>query len=153
MNKLKLQILASLLAGLALTGCDEALASAAGEARAEETLLDRELDPAQVLRAKALYEQYCLERDDVVGKGQPGDRGIGDAGGHFPPPPMEDSAHPWHHPTAVLLEMIREGSLQGQGKMPAWKGKLSEKDQQDVVAYIKSLWSDPVYQLWAKIER
>jgi len=153
MNKLKLQILASLLAGLALTGCDEALASAAGEARAEETLLDRELDPAQVVRGKALYEKYCLEGHGAGGKGQLGDWRIRDAEGPFPPPPMDDSPRAWHHPTAVLLEMIREGSPQAQGKMPAWKGKLSEQDQQDVVAYIKSLWSGPVYQLWSKMER
>ena len=55
--------------------------------------------------------------------------------------------------TAVLLDMIRNGSPQGQGKMPAWKGKLSEQEMQDVVAYIKSLWSDPVYRLWWKMEQ
>jgi len=37
--------------------------------------------------------------------------------------------------------MIREGSPQAQGKMPAWKGKLSEQTNRSVVAYIKSLWS------------
>jgi mono/diheme cytochrome c family protein len=36
--------------------------------------------------------------------------------------------------------------------MPAWKGKLSEQEMQDVVAYIKSLWSDQVYRLWLKME-
>ena len=33
------------------------------------------------------------------------------------------------------------------------QGKLSEQQMQDVVVYIKSLWSDPVYQLWAKMEQ
>ena len=37
--------------------------------------------------------------------------------------------------------------------MPAWKGKLSEAQMQDSVAYIKSLWSDEVYQLWWKMEK
>ncbi|MBW8328629.1 MAG: c-type cytochrome, partial [Thiobacillus sp.] len=141
MNKLKLQILASLLVGLALTGCDEAPVGAAGEARAEETPLDRKLDPAQVARGKAVYEKVCLECHGAGGKGQRGDWRIRDADGHFPPPPLDDSAHAWHHPTAVLLDVIRDGSPQGQGKMPAWKGKLSEQEMQDVVAYIKSLWS------------
>lgn len=42
---------------------------------------------------------------------------------------------------------------QGAGQLPAWKGKLSEQEMQDVVAYIKSLWSDPVYRLWWKLEQ
>jgi mono/diheme cytochrome c family protein len=53
----------------------------------------------------------------------------------------------------VLLDVIREGSPGGQGNMPAWKDTLSEQKMQDVVAYIKSLWSDEVYQLWWKMER
>jgi mono/diheme cytochrome c family protein len=77
----------------------------------------------------------------------------GDADGRFPPPPPDDSAHAWHHPPADLLEMTRDGSPAGQGNMPAWTGKLSEQAIEDVVAYIKSLWSDPVYQLWWKMER
>jgi mono/diheme cytochrome c family protein len=37
--------------------------------------------------------------------------------------------------------------------MPAWQGRLSEAQIDDVVAYIKSLWSDPVYAVWHDIER
>jgi mono/diheme cytochrome c family protein len=54
---------------------------------------------------------------------------------------------------AVLLEVIRDGSPQGQGKMPAWKDKLTEQQMQDVVAYIKSLWSDEVYTQWWQMEQ
>ena len=94
-----------------------------------------------------------MECHGAEGRGQAGDWRVRDADGHYPPPPLDDSAHAWHHPTAVLLEVIREGSPQGQGKMPAWKGKLTEQEMQDVVAYIKSLWSDPVYRLWSKMEQ
>ena len=37
--------------------------------------------------------------------------------------------------------------------MPAWQGKLSEQEMQDVVVYIKSLWSDRVFRLWLKMEQ
>ncbi|MBW8363433.1 MAG: cytochrome c [Rhizobium sp.] len=153
MRNLKLQILASLLAGLALTGCDDAPSGSSGAADAEAAPLDRKLDAPQVARGKVVYEKHCMECHGVGGKGQPGDWRVRDADGMFPPPPLDDSAHAWHHPTAALLEVIRDGSPQGQGKMPAWKGKLSEQDMQDVVAYIKSLWSDPVYRLWWKMEQ
>jgi len=153
MKTLKLQILASLLAGLALTGCGDAPSGSSGAADAESVPLDRKLDAAQLARGKTVYEKHCLECHGDAGKGQPGDWRIREADGYFPPPPLDDSAHAWHHPTAALLEVIRDGSPQGQGKMPAWKDTLSEQEMQDVVAYIKSLWSDPVYRLWQKMEQ
>lgn len=153
MHRMKRHILAYVLAGLALTACDRGPSGQAGRSGADDAPLDRHLDPAQVARGQAVYTQHCLECHGADGKGQPGDWRIRDADGYFPPPPLDDSAHAWHHPTAALLETIRDGSPQGQGKMPAWKDRLSEQEMQDVVAYIKSLWSDPVYRLWQKMEQ
>lgn len=143
-------ILPGLLAGILLSACDQSPNSRAG---AETLALSRDLDSPQVVRGRAIYDQHCAECHGAQGKGPIGDWRIRDAEGKFPPPPLDDSAHAWHHPTAVLLEVVREGSPQGQGNMPAWKEKLSEQEMLDVVAYIKSLWSDPVYQLWLKMER
>lgn len=158
MKKNDTSILAVLLAGLLLSACDKAPESAAGQSPlvedgADAAPLDRKLDAAQVVRGRAIYDKNCLECHGADGKGQPGDWRIRDADGKYPPPPLDDSAHAWHHPTAVLLEAIRDGSPGGQGNMPAWKGKLSEQQMQDTVAYIKSLWSDPVYRLWWKMEQ
>ncbi|MBU2640892.1 MAG: c-type cytochrome [Gammaproteobacteria bacterium] len=151
MKSMKWKIFATLVVGLGLAGCDGTPLVQSSDA--DETVVERKLDPMQVTRGKAVYEKVCLECHGIGGKGQPGDWRIRDADGHFPPPPLDDSAHAWHHPTAVLLDMIREGSPQGQGKMPAWKGKLSEQEMLDGVAYIKSLWSDEVYALWWKLEQ
>jgi mono/diheme cytochrome c family protein len=153
MKTIKLRILASLIAGLGLAACDQVPSGTTETARSEDTPLDRKQDSAQVARGKAVYEKHCMECHGAGGKGQPGDWRVRDADGMFPPPPLDDSAHAWHHPTAVLLEVIRDGSPQGQGKMPAWKDKLTEQEMQDVVVYIKSLWSDPVYRLWSKMEQ
>lgn len=113
----------------------------------------RQHDPAQVARGLAVYERHCAECHGVAGKGQEGDWRVRDPDGYYPPPPLDDSAHAWHHPTAVLLDVVRNGSAPGEGKMPAWRGVLSETEMADVVEYIKSLWSDPVYALWWKLEQ
>jgi mono/diheme cytochrome c family protein len=131
MKTLKWKIFATLVVGLGLAGCDGT--PSAGQAEAGEAVVERKLDPAQVARGKAVYEKYCLECHGNGGKGPPGDWRVRDADGHFPPP-LDDSAHAWHHPTAALLQVIREGSPQGQGKMPAWQDRLAEQDMQDVVA-------------------
>lgn len=148
-----------LLAGL-LSACDKAPESAATQdtlsqdgAVSDAAALDRKLDAAQIARGSAIFEKNCAECHGANGKGQPGDWRIRDTDGKYPPPPLDDSAHAWHHPTKVLMEAIRDGSPGGEGNMPAWKGKLSEQEMQDTVVYIKSLWTDPVYRLWLKLEQ
>lgn len=138
----------ALAALFGLAGCE-------GEPPAGSTAasVERTADAAQLARGQAVYERHCRACHGIEGQGLPGDWRIRDADGHFPPPPLDDSAHAWHHPTAALLQMIREGSPAGQGKMPAWQGRLTEGQMQDVVAYIKSLWSDEVYRLWWKLEQ
>lgn len=144
-----------LLAGLTLGGCDSASESALPQPRhpADAVLQERGLDPVQVARGRAVYDRHCAECHGDQGTGQPGDWRVRNADGSYPPPPLDDTAHAWHHPTAVLLESVREGSPPGMGNMPAWKDRLSEQQMQDVVAYIKSLWSEPVYRIWRDIER
>ncbi|MFZ3041982.1 MAG: cytochrome c [Thiobacillus sp.] len=143
---MKTHLAGALLAVLAtLTAC-ERTPSGAGPP-------DRYQDAQQIARGQTVYTQHCMACHGTEGKGPPGDWRIRDADGRFPPPPLDDSAHAWHHPTAALLETVRDGSPGGQGNMPAWNGTLSEQAMRDVVAYIKTLWSDPVYHLWWKMER
>lgn len=153
MKHVQWPVFAALLWGAGLTGCDRTIEGETKPAGDEPSVLERRLDSAQVERGRIVYEKNCQVCHGHQGKGLPGDWRVRDADGFYPPPPLDDSAHAWHHPTAVLLEVIRDGSPAGEGKMPAWQGTLTEQDMQDVVVYIKSLWSDPVYRLWLKMER
>ena len=159
MKKTTPSILVVLLAVFVLSACEKttepvgAQTPASGDASSDEAPLDRNLDPVKIVRGRAIYEKNCAECHGTNGKGQPGDWRVRDAKGMYPPPPLDDSAHAWHHPTKVLMEAIRDGSPGGEGNMPAWKGKLSEQEMQDVVVYIKSLWPDPVYRIWSDIEQ
>ena len=139
-----------MLAGLMATGCEW---WPFGEHGKEKFSLNRNLDADEVSRGETLYKTHCLKCHGEEGTGRVLDWRIRDAEGHLPPPPLNDTGRTSHYPTTVLIEIIRDGSPAGQGKMPAWKGKLSEQEMQDVLAYIKSLWSEPVYQLWRNMER
>jgi mono/diheme cytochrome c family protein len=104
-----------------------------------------------VSRGNAVYRQHCAVCHGPEGKGPPGDWRVRGSDGRYPPPPLDDTAHAWHHPTQVLHEAVRHGIP--NTNMPAWGDKLSDQEIEDVVAYIKSLWSDDVYAIWHDIER
>jgi len=70
------------------------------------------------------------------------------ADGKYPPPPLNGSAHTWHHSTETLEKMIREGSPPGIGGMPAWDNKLTNQEIDDVLVWITSIWSDEIYNIW-----
>lgn len=151
--------LAAVLAGLSLSlamvppAADAAQVSTQGTRSAEARLKARGLDPAQVKRGRAIFNQHCVECHGAEGKGKTKDWRVPDANGNYPPPPLDDSAYAWHHPTEALLESVHIGSPQGFGIMPRWEKQLSEREMRDVVAYIKSLWSDEAYRQWLDIER
>jgi len=64
------------------------------------------------------------------------------------PPPINGTAHAWHHSMEVLLRTINKGGVLLGGTMPAFKDKLSDNDKRAVIAFIQSFWSDEVYQIW-----
>jgi mono/diheme cytochrome c family protein len=70
------------------------------------------------------------------------------ADGSFPPPPLNGSAHTWHHTYSLLFKIIREGGKSYDGKMPAFKDKLTEQQTENVIAYFVSLWPDEQYNMW-----
>lgn len=70
------------------------------------------------------------------------------ADGSFPPPPLNGSAHSWHHPLSQLMGTIKAGGVARGGKMPAFNGLLSEEEIVSVIAYFQNFWRDEIYQAW-----
>jgi len=68
--------------------------------------------------------------------------------GSYPPPPLNGSAHAWHHPLGVLKKVIDQGGVQMGGKMPGFGAKLNEKEELAVISYFQSFWPDEIYQAW-----
>jgi thiol:disulfide interchange protein DsbC len=72
-----------------------------------------------------------------------------DANGNFPPPPLNGSAHAWHHDLALLRRTVREGGKQLGGVMPAFADRLSAEDIDSAIAFFQSKWPEEVYRKWA----
>lgn len=70
------------------------------------------------------------------------------ADGSYPPPPLNDKAHAWHHPKWQLMKIINEGGAAYGGKMPPFEKVLKQEEKKAAIAYFQSFWSDEIYELW-----
>ncbi len=145
-----------LAAAVVTAGCGEAPApaQAARDVKAEASgyadavNAARRYDPAQLARGGVLFARHCAGCHGARGEGTVMPWNVRGPGGLWPPPPLDDSAHAWHHSTAALAQAIRSGSPPGEGNMPAWEGKLTPEQIADLVVWITSLWSEEIYTTW-----
>jgi len=105
-------------------------------------------DQATVDQGATLYSQNCASCHGINAEGT-ADWKETDANGNFPPPPLNGSAHAWHHNKDLLKRTIREGGIKLGGLMPGFADKLSDEEMDAVIAYFQSKWPDNVYQKWA----
>lgn len=105
----------------------------------------------QVARGEELFQQYCATCHGNQGQGTADWRKT-DANGDYPPPPLNGTAHTWHHPTEILLRTIEKGGVPLGGVMPAFGSVLDENQALDVITHVQSLWTDDVYDRWLEIE-
>ncbi|WP_207062012.1 cytochrome c [Motiliproteus sp. SC1-56] len=109
----------------------------------------RWFSPAQVAEGEALFARYCAQCHGDRAQATPGWTQP-DAEGLYPPPPLNGTAHAWHHPYPVLEEIILNGS---RGRMPAWKGTLDKPQVASVIAWFQSLWPEQGYRIWQQRHR
>lgn len=105
-------------------------------------------DQATVDRGATLFEQNCASCHGINAEGT-ADWKKTDTGGNYPPPPLNGSAHAWHHNKELLTRTILEGGAKLGGSMPAFAGKLTKQEIDAVIAYFQSKWPDSIYQKWA----
>lgn len=100
--------------------------------------------PARITAGRGLYEEICQACHGVGGIGEnPADPMAVDQEGLPLAPALDDSAHAWHHSDADLVGAILDG-VPRNSRMMAWREQgLSSDDAENLVAYIKSLWSFP----------
>ena len=106
------------------------------------------LDPAKVARGAQLFQENCAACHGANAEGASSWHKKS-ADGKYPPPPLDEKGHAWHHPLAALKQTIREGTLKTGGGMPPWGEKLSDQDIEAVIAWFQSKWSQEAYKNWA----
>ncbi|HKI62322.1 MAG TPA: cytochrome c [Mariprofundaceae bacterium] len=103
---------------------------------------------AQVELGRAVFENNCAQCHGQQAQGLVKDwkRRLPD--GSLPPPPLNGTAHAWHHSLPLLLEIVQQGGALYDGKMPGFEDRLSEAEQSAAIAWFQSFWSDEIYEFW-----
>lgn len=149
----KSNVLLLVLIAVLITACGDSMSlgalSGQHQVDGKTGLVVRNFDMAQIKRGESVYVANCAGCHGSNGQATPEWRKPG-ADGKYPPPPLDGSAHAWHHSTEVLKKTILKGTPPDIGSMPAWEGKLTELQVDDVIVWIKSLWPDEIYDIWYK---
>ena len=87
---------------------------------------------AQAAAGKELFERNCALCHGKQGEATPDWKKPNDQG-QFPPPPLNGTAHTWHHSLDILRRTVREGGAKVGGTMPAFGSVLSEEAIGDYV--------------------
>lgn len=119
--------------------------TACGES--EPTVDGRWYTPSQVEKGKTLFLANCASCHGAAAQGTQ-DWRTPLANGNYPPPPLNGTAHTWHHPLQGLKLTVQNGGQALGGTMPGFGGILSEADQEAVISYFQSRWNDKIYQAW-----
>lgn len=141
-------LLPGLLAALVLAaGCDGFPGM-----QAEPDHLQRTTDAEVLQRGEQLYRQHCIA---CHGENRQGAENWWQRNpdGTMPPPPLDGSAHTWHHPYWQLKDMIRYGAEARGGAMPSFEHVLTEEDAEAIIAWLQSHWPDEIFEAWQRYDR
>lgn len=119
---------------------------------AEQVSEMRQQNTAKIQRGHKLFVQNCAVCHGSNGEGAP-NWSRPDASGKYPAPPLNGTGHAWHHPQRALVSTIKYGTLRIGGSMPAWQGKLSDQEIDDIIAWFQSQWPDELYAAWQRTDQ
>ena len=107
-------------------------------------------------RGKIIYESYCASCHQVNLSGAENWKGL-DEDGHRKAPPLNGTGHTWHHDDASLHNIIKYGLAKivknYEGKMIGFGDKITDKQIDSVLSYIKSHWEDEIYERQISISK
>lgn len=118
------------------------------------------IEPAEqqlLIQGKEIYTNLCASCHGESLQGQ-ADWRQRMPNGRLPAPPHDQTGHTWHHPDALLFDMVKNGLVPGktappgyESDMPSYREILSDEEIIAVLAYIKSNWPPEVLKMQKEI--
>ena len=105
---------------------------------------------SNVALGESVFNQNCVTCHGSKGRGLAKDWKVKDENGNYPAPPLNGTAHTWHHSPSDLLYTINKGGGEMGGQMPGFEGRLSEEEKLALLDYIYSLWPSEIQTKYDK---
>ena len=118
---------------------------------------DHELENRDLRKGRALYAKHCASCHGARLEGQPNWRRPG-KDGIRPAPPHNETGHTWHHDNQYLFDYTKLGGKaqfearglpETESGMPGSAEDLTDDAIWDILAYIRSTWSDRIRRIQA----
>lgn len=106
--------------------------------------------PFVLMEGEAIYKAECASCHGVRLEGQAGWQ-MRRPDGKLPAPPHDATGHTWHHSREQLTAIIKFGMVPPHAPpnyssdMPAFGGKLTDRQIEAVLLYIESQWPSEVH--------
>ena len=101
---------------------------------------------SMVLLGEKIYNKNCLSCHGPKGQGLAKDWKVKDENGNYPAPPLNGTAHTWHHSPEQLLYTINKGGVEMGGQMPTFEKRLTEEEKKALIEYMYSLWPKEIQE-------
>ena len=131
-------------------GNTESKAVASAAVVKESSVNNRWYTLSQLDLGNKTYQKHCLQCHNKNAEGTLEWKKTL-ANGNYPPPPLNGTAHAWHHDMGTLTRTVKNGGVPLGGVMPGFSHKLSDAEVRAVIAYFQSFWSEDIYRSWLEI--
>ena len=102
---------------------------------------------SSLLRGVRLFQEHCAQCHGPEAQGHPDWRNPQVVAA----PPLNGTGNEWKRRKQDMIATIQNGvQRHGEPVMPAWKGRLSDQDIEDIIAWFQALWPADVYDRWRK---
>ncbi|MDH3714033.1 MAG: cytochrome c [Gammaproteobacteria bacterium] len=105
-------------------------------------------DPQILAEGRQVFQQHCAVCHGSKAQGLVEDWKKPGADGKYPPPPLNGTAHAWHHPLSQLSRVVKDGTARLGGNMPGWGNTLSDSQIENSLHYVISLWPEEIFRGW-----
>ncbi|MDZ7591590.1 MAG: cytochrome c [Rubrivivax sp.] len=113
-------------------------------------------DPYALMEGQGIYKAECAACHSARLEGQANWQ-TRRPDGKLPAPPHDATGHTWHHPREQLAAIVKFGMVPPNAPpgyvsdMPAFDGKLTDAQIDNVLAWIESQWPQEILQRRAEM--
>ena len=108
---------------------------------------NRPITAESLFRGVRLFQQQCAQCHGPEAQGHPDWQNPKVVAA----PPLNGTGNEWKRRKKDMIAIIKNGAMRnGEQIMPAWKGRLSDQDIEDIITWYQALWPTDVYDRWLK---